>query len=88
MIDVIRYFWKLALLACLLVLAGILILPRLVPELSLNHYLFTVLACVLINMVAWLIMYRAVHQRERGAGDSRIARSNALRGNPGSERVR
>lgn len=64
-----RYIWQLLVLTSVLLLLGILFLPRLDISLELNHYLITLLSISLINIISWFILTRGALKNNRdGAG--------------------
>lgn len=64
-----RYIWQLLVLTSVLLLLGILFLPRLDISLELNHYLITLLSISLINIISWFILTRGALKNSRdGAG--------------------
>lgn len=65
MIEQIKYIWQNLVLTSLLILAGILIISYLPVDLSLPHFLSMILSCSLINIVAWLLMFRGVKKNNR-----------------------
>jgi len=65
MIEVIRYIWQNLVVTGLMIITGLLIITRLPVELTVNHFLSTVLACSFINILAWLVMYRGVKKQNR-----------------------
>ena len=60
-----RYIWQLLVLTSLLLLAGILLIPRLEIPLEINHYIITLVSFCGINMIAWVILSRGVDKNSR-----------------------
>lgn len=60
-----RYIWQLLVLSSVLLLAGILLIPRLGIPLELNHFLITLFSLTLINLFSWFIMTRGVNKNNR-----------------------
>ncbi|MBE9519005.1 MAG: hypothetical protein IMY68_10565 [Bacteroidetes bacterium] len=60
-----RYIWQLLVLTSLLLLAGILLIPRLGIPLEINHYIITLVSFCGINMIAWVILSRGVNKNSR-----------------------
>ena len=65
MIDRIRYIWQLLILASVLVLSGILILPRIGVEISLVVYLTTLASVAAINLIVYLIMFAGIGKNNK-----------------------
>ena len=55
MIETLRFTWKILVLSCLLILAGILILPHIPNSPPVGQYLVTVAGFTLINLITWII---------------------------------
>ena len=69
MIERFRYIWQLLVLLSLLIVSGILLIPRLGLPLEINHYIITLISVTGINLVSWLILARGVNKNNRdGAG--------------------
>lgn len=69
MTEHLRYIWQLLFLTSLLLLAGILLIPRLAIPLEINHYIISLIAISGINLVSWIILARGVNNNNReGAG--------------------
>ena len=60
-----RYIWQLLVLTSLLLLSGILLIPRLGIPLEINHYIITLVSFCGINMIAWVILSRGVNKNNR-----------------------
>ena len=56
MIDRIRFIWQLLVLASILVVLGILLLPRIPVDFSSAIYLITLLSVGIINFLTYLVM--------------------------------
>ena len=65
MTDHIRYIWKLGVLSSLLLLTGILLIPRLGLPLDINHYIITLVSITGINLVTWFILVNGVNKNSR-----------------------
>ena len=65
MIERIRYTWQLLVLASLLLILGILIIPGLGIEISLNAYMIMLLSVTLINLTAFLVMSIGIEKSKR-----------------------
>ncbi len=65
MIDWFRYIWQLLVLSLVLLILGILILPRLAVEFSLQAYLITLLSVAVINLISFLVMSRGVQKQNK-----------------------
>ena len=68
-----RYIWQLLVLSSVLLLAGILLIPRLGIPLELNHFLITLFSLTLINLFSWFIMTRGVNKNNRDGAAVLIA---------------
>ena len=65
MTDHIRYIWQLGILSSLLLLLGILLIPRLGLRLDINHYILTLISITGINLVTWFILVKGVNKNSR-----------------------
>lgn len=65
MIDRIRYVWQLLVLASVLVIFGILMLPRIDFEISLVHYLATLASVTAINLLVYLLMFAGIGKNNK-----------------------
>jgi len=65
MIDRIRYIWQLLILAALLVLLGILLLPRIDVDVSIPVYLVSLVSLTVINLIVYLIMYSGIGKNNK-----------------------
>jgi len=65
MINRIRYIWQILILCSLLVIAGILLLPYMAPELSLTIYFISLLSVATINVIAFLVMTLGMQKHDR-----------------------
>ena len=65
MTDHFRYIWQLLVLTAILILLGILLIPRLGAALAMNHYMFTLISVFGINLLAWIILARGVNKNNR-----------------------
>jgi hypothetical protein len=62
MINQIRYTWQILVLSSIILILGILLIPRLGFELSLNHFIITLISVTAINLLAWFIMVRGTRK--------------------------
>ncbi len=65
MIDRFRYIWQLLVLSLVLLILGILVLPRVAFDFSLQAYLVTLLSVTLINLISFLVMSSGAQKQER-----------------------
>lgn len=65
MTDHFRYIWKLLVLSSLLLLSGILLIPRFHLPLDINHYILTLISVTGINLVSWFILVKGVNKNSR-----------------------
>jgi hypothetical protein len=65
MTDHFRYIWQLLVLTAILMLLGILLIPRLEAAPALNHYIITLVSIFGINLLAWIILTRGVKNNNR-----------------------
>ncbi len=65
MIDRIRYIWQLLVLATFLLILGILLIPRVDVELSLNAYFVSLFCVTAINLIAYLVMTKGIQKSDR-----------------------
>ena len=65
MIDRIRYIWQLLVLASILVILGILLLPRIEVEISVVVYLITLASVTLISLITYLLMEKGISRQDR-----------------------
>ena len=65
MIDRIRYIWQLLILAALLVLLGILLLPRIDVDVSIPVYLVSLVSLTVINLIVYLIMNSGIGKNNK-----------------------
>lgn len=65
MIDRIRYIWEILILFSVLLILGILVIPRMSIQISLNEYMVTLLAITLINLTAYLVMSMGIQKSNR-----------------------
>lgn len=61
-----RYVWQLLVLTVILMLTGILLIPRLEVPLALNHYLITLVSLSAINLLAWIVLAHGANRSARG----------------------
>jgi len=65
MIDRVRYIWQLLVLASVLTVSGILLMPHIVPGISVINYLFALGCVTAVNLVTYLIMYAGITRNNR-----------------------
>ena len=65
MIDRIRYIWQLLVLASILVILGILLLPRIEVEISVVVYLITLASVTLISLITYLLLEKGISRQDR-----------------------
>ena len=65
MINQLRYTWQILVLSSIILILGILLIPRLGFELSLNHFIITLISVTAINLLAWFIMVRGTRKSTR-----------------------
>ena len=65
MIDRIRYIWQILILSSVLLILGILVIPRISIQISLNEYMVTLLAITFINLTAYLVMTSGIQKSNR-----------------------
>jgi len=65
MIKHIRYLWQVLVLTSVLLLLGIVLLPRIEVDLSLKLYIISLSVVVLINYITFLIMVRGINKENK-----------------------
>ena len=65
MINRIRYIWQILTLSSFLLVLGILIIPKIDIEISLNEYLITLITVAAINLTAYLVMTSGIQKSNR-----------------------
>jgi hypothetical protein len=65
MIELIRYLWKLLVLFSILLISGILVIPRIELDLSLQAYIISLLVITLINFLTFMVMSRGANKQNR-----------------------
>jgi hypothetical protein len=65
MIERTRFTWQLLVLASSLVLAGLLVLPRIQEDVSPTAYLLTLLSVMLINFITYLLMSAGIKRNSK-----------------------
>lgn len=65
MIDRIRFIWQILTLSSLLLVLGILAIPRISIQISLNTYMVTLLAFTFINLAAYLVISGGIQKNNR-----------------------
>ena len=64
-----RYIWQLLVLTGLLLLSGIILIPRFGIPLEINQFIITLIAFSGINLISWLFLARGAGKKNRdGAG--------------------
>ncbi len=65
MIELIRYLWKLLVLFSILLISGILVIPKIELDLSLQAYIISLLVLTLINFLTFMVMSRGANKQNR-----------------------
>jgi len=65
MIERIRFTWQLLVFASILVVLGILFIPRIQVDLSLTGFLLTLFSVVVINLLTYLIMSAGIKKNSK-----------------------
>ena len=65
MIELIRFLWKLLVIFSILLITGILLVPKIELDLSLQAYIISLLCITLINFLTFLVMSRGVNKENR-----------------------
>ena len=65
MIDRVRYIWQLLVLASVLTISGILLMPYIVPGISVVDFLLTLGCVTIVNLVTYLIMYAGINKNSK-----------------------
>jgi hypothetical protein len=65
MIDRVRYIWQLLVLASVLTISGILLMPYIVPGISVVDFLLTLGCVTIVNLVTYLIMYAGINKNNK-----------------------
>jgi len=65
MIKHIRYLWQTLVIASLLLLLGILLIPRIDADLSLQSYIISLTVVALINYFTFLVLARGVKKHNK-----------------------
>jgi hypothetical protein len=65
MIEHIRYLWQVLVVAAILLLLGILLIPKLDVDLSLKLYIISLAAVTLINYITFLVMVRGIQKQNK-----------------------
>ena len=65
MIELIRYLWKLLVLTSILLILGILVIPKIELDLSLQAYIISLLSFTLINFFTFMVMSRGAKKQNR-----------------------
>jgi hypothetical protein len=65
MIERIRFIWQLLLIASILVLLGLMLIPRSRVEISTLHFLVTLGSVIMINLITYLIMQRGIQKNNK-----------------------
>jgi hypothetical protein len=66
MTEKLRYTWQILVLTSLLMVLGILLIPRLVSDFPLSHYIATLVIMTVINLAAWFVMLRGIERSKQG----------------------
>jgi hypothetical protein len=65
MIELIRYLWKLLVIFSILLISGILVIPKIELDLSLQAYIISLLVITLINFLTFMVMSRGSSKQNR-----------------------
>jgi hypothetical protein len=65
MIELIRYIWKLLVLFSILLISGILVIPKIELDLSLQAYIISLLVITLINFLTFMVISRGVSKKDK-----------------------
>ncbi|MEN8156917.1 MAG: hypothetical protein ABFS10_08200 [Bacteroidota bacterium] len=65
MIRQIRYIWQNLVLTSLLLMLGILLIPSLQFDISITHYIVSLISVSAINAIAWFVMVRGIEKSNR-----------------------
>ena len=65
MIEHIRYLWQLLVIASILLLLGIVLIPKLDADLSLKLYIISLAAVILINYFTFLVMVLGIQKQNK-----------------------
>lgn len=65
MIERIRFIWQLLFLSSIMVLLGILFIPRIQVDISFLVYLLTLVSVVIINLLTYLIMSAGIKKSSK-----------------------
>ena len=65
MIEHIRYLWQLLVIASILLLLGIVLIPKLDADLSLKLYIISLAAVILINYITFLVMVLGIQKQNK-----------------------
>lgn len=65
MIERIRFTWQLLVLASILVVLGILFIPRIRVDVSTTGFLLTLISVVVINLLTYLIMSAGISKNSK-----------------------
>ena len=65
MIDRIRFIWQLLVLSSILVLLGLVLIPRLNVEITPGIFLLTLGSVTLVNLLTYLVMYKGIQKNSK-----------------------
>ena len=65
MIELIRYLWKLLVLFSILLILGVLVIPKIELDLSLRAYIISLLVITLINFLTFMVMSLGANKQNR-----------------------
>lgn len=65
MIDRIRFIWQLLVLSSILVLLGLVLLPRLHVEITPGIFLLILGSVAIVNLLTYLVMYAGIQKNNR-----------------------
>jgi hypothetical protein len=65
MIDRIRFIWQLLVLSSILVLLGLVLIPRLHVEVTPAVFLVTLGSVIIVNLLTYLVMYAGIQKKSK-----------------------
>ena len=65
MIELIRFLWKLLVIFSILLISGILLIPKIELDLSLQAYIISLLVITLINFLTFMVMSRGTSKHNK-----------------------
>ena len=65
MIELIRFLWKLLVIFSILLISGILLIPKIELDLSLQAYIISLLVITFINFLTFMVMSRGTNKKDK-----------------------